>query len=106
MRGWGTLVFAALVAAVVVALVVGNGEPIVVNLLLVQWPTKVWGALVAAAAFGAAAASIVLVWPVVRLKVQTRRQGKRIAELEQELHGLRTLPIAGDSAGASSAPKV
>ena len=59
-----------------------------------QWPTKVWGALVAAAAFGAAAAALVLSWPVVRLKVQTRRQSKRIAELEQEIHGLRTLPIA------------
>jgi len=106
MRGWGSLVFAALVAALLVALVVGNGEPITVNFLLVQWPTKVWGALVAAAAFGAVAAAIVLIWPVIRLKVQARRQSKRIAELEQEIHGLRTLPIAGDTAGASSAPKV
>lgn len=106
MRPWGSLVFAALVAALVVALVVGNGEPILVNFLIVQWPTKVWGALVASAAFGAAAASMLLIWPVIRLKVQTRRQSKRIAELEQELHGLRTLPIAGDAAGASSAPRV
>ena len=106
MRGWGSLVFAALVAALLIALVVGNGETITVNFLLVQWPTKVWGALVAAAAFGAAAATLVLVWPVVRLKVQARRQSKRIAELEQEVHGLRTLPIAGDNAGASSATKV
>jgi len=106
MRGWGSLVFAVLVAAVVVALVVGNGEPISVNLLLVQWPTKVWGALVAAAAFGAAAATVVLIWPVIRLKVQARRQTRRIAELEQEIHGLRTLPIASDTAGVSSAPKV
>jgi len=106
MRGWGSLVFAALVAAVLVALVVGNGEPVVVNLLLVQWPTKVWGALVAAAAFGGAAASIVLIWPVIRLNLQARRQSKRISELEQELHGLRTLPIAGDIAQTSSAPKV
>ena len=106
MRGWGSLVFAALVAALVVALVVGNGEPITVNFLFVQWPTKVWGALVAAAAFGAAASALVLIWPVIRLKVQARRQSKRIAELEQELHGLRTLPIAGDKAGASSATKV
>ena len=106
MRGWGSLVFAALVAALVVALVVGNGDPITVNILLVQWPTKVWGALVAAAAFGASASALVLIWPVIRLKVQARRQSKRIAELEQELHGLRTLPIAGDKAGASSATKV
>jgi uncharacterized membrane protein YciS (DUF1049 family) len=106
MRAWGSLVFALLVAALVVALVVGNGEPITVNFLLVQWPTKVWGALVASAAFGAVAAASVLTWPLIRLKVQTRRQSKRIAELEQEIHGLRTLPIASDSAGASSATKV
>jgi len=106
MRGWGTLVFGALIAALVVALVVGNGDPVSVNLLLVQWPTKVWGALVAAAVFGAAAATIVLVWPVIRLKVQVRRQTKRIAELEQEIHGLRTLPIASEPAGAPSAPKL
>ena len=43
----------------------------------------------------------------LRLKLQARRQIKRIADLEQEIHGLRTLPIASASviAGASSAPK-
>ena len=105
MKGWISLAFVVLVAAVVVALVVGNGEPITVNLLIVQWPTKVWGALVAAAAFGAVAAASVLVFQVIRLKVQARRYSKRIADLEQEVHGLRTLPIAGDIAGSASAPK-
>ena len=106
MRPWGSLIFAALVAAIVVALVVGNGEPITVNLLLVQWPTKVWGALVAAAALGALVSGLVLSLPVFRLKVQTRRQSKRIAELEQELHGLRTLPIANGANGAQGAPRI
>jgi uncharacterized membrane protein YciS (DUF1049 family) len=106
MRGWGSLIFAAVVAAIVVALVVGNGESITVNLLVVQWPTKVWGALVAAAALGGLVSALMLSLPVFRLKVQTRRQAKRIAELEQELHGLRTLPIANDAAGASSAPRI
>jgi len=106
MRAWGTLAFAALVAAIVVALVVGNGEAVRVNFLFGQWDTKVWGALVAAAAFGAAAASAMLAWPVTRAKMQSRRQTKRIAELEQEIHGLRTLPIAREAAGVSSEPKV
>jgi len=106
MRGWGTLLFGALLAAIVVALVVGNGDPVTVHLLVGQWTTKVWGAMVAAAVFGAAAAALVLIWPVVRLKLQVRRQTKRISELEQEVHGLRTLPIASDPAGASSAQKV
>jgi hypothetical protein len=48
---------------------------------------------------------LLLVWPITRAKMQTRRQAKRIAELEQEVHGLRTLPIARDAAGAASEPK-
>jgi uncharacterized membrane protein YciS (DUF1049 family) len=106
MRGWATLAFAVLLAAVVVALVVGNGDIVRVNFLVGQWDTKVCGALVAAAIFGAVAASIVLVLPVVRMKVQVRRQIRRIAELEQEIHGLRTLPIASEPAGVQSVQKV
>jgi hypothetical protein len=49
---------------------------------------------------------LLLVWPLLRLKMQSRRQSKRMAELEQELHGLRTLPIASDVASPSSAQKV
>jgi len=106
MRGWGSLVFAAGVAALVIYVVISNGDPVTIVLPFIKQTTELWKALVVAAAFGAAAASLVLTWPVIRLKVQARRQSKRIAELEQELHGLRTLPIAGDAAGASSAPKV
>jgi hypothetical protein len=100
MRGWGTLVFGALLAALVVA-----GRPqrqtVVVDLLITTWPT-----MVASAVVGAAASSLLLVWPVARAKMQSRRQVKRIAELEQEIHGLRTLPIARDATSAASEPKV
>lgn len=106
MRGWGSLVLAALVAALVIYVVISNGDQVTIVLPFIKQTTELWKALVVAAAFGAAGASLVLTWPVVRLKVQARRQSKRIAELEQEIHGLRTLPIAGDAAGASSAPKV
>jgi uncharacterized integral membrane protein len=106
MRGWGTLVFGALLAALVVTLVVRNGQTVVVDLLVTTWPTKVWGAMVASAVLGAAASSLLLVWPVARAKMQSRRQVKRIAELEQEIHGLRTLPIARDATSAASEPKV
>lgn len=106
MRGWGTLLFALVIAALVVVLVLRNDEQIIVDLVLVAWPTKVWGALVAAAVVGASAAAVVLTMPVVRAKMQLRRQTRRIAELEQELHGLRTLPIATEPAGAPSVQKV
>jgi len=105
MRGWGSLALAVLLAAIVVTLVVKNGDPVTVNLLITEWPTKVWGAMVASAVVGAGAAVLLLVWPITRAKMQTRRQAKRIAELEQEVHGLRTLPIARDAAGAASEPK-
>ncbi len=106
MRGWGTLLVALLIAALVVVLVLRNDQQIVVDLVLVTWPTKVWGALVAAAVVGACAAAVLLTWPVVRAKMQIRRQTRRIAELEQEVHGLRTLPIASEPAGTPSVQKV
>ncbi len=105
MKGWGSLAFAALVAALVIFVVVSNSDRVTVVLPFIKQSMPLWGALVTAASFGAAAAGLVLVWPVIRLNLQSRRQSKRIAELEQEIHGLRTLPIAGDAAGASSAPK-
>jgi uncharacterized integral membrane protein len=106
MKGWGSLVFAALVAVLVIFVVVSNSDRVTVVLPFIKQPMPLWSALVTSAVFGAAAASLLLTWPVIRLKVQARRQAKRIAELEQEVHGLRTLPIAGDAAGGSSAPRV
>ena len=105
MRGWGSLVFAAIVAALVIFVVVSNSDRVTVVLPFFKQMMPLWGALVTAASFGAAAAGLVLVWPMVRLKVQTRRQTKRIAELEQELHGLRTLPIANESATPPTTPQ-
>ncbi len=106
MRAWGTVLVGALLAALVVTLVVKNGDPVVVNLLVAEWPTKVWGAMVASAIVGAALSAFLLVWPLLRLKMRGRKHQKRIAELEQEVHGLRTLPIANDTVNSSSAQKV
>ncbi|MFI5315807.1 MAG: lipopolysaccharide assembly protein LapA domain-containing protein [Myxococcota bacterium] len=106
MRGWFAVVVGLLATALVVTLVVKNGDPVTVDLLVMVWPTKVWGAMVAAAVVGAGLSALLLVWPLLRMKMQARRQGKRMAELEQELHGLRTLPIASDVASPSSAQKV
>jgi hypothetical protein len=45
-------------------------------------------------------------WPLTRAKLTTRRQAKRIAQLEQEIHGLRTLPIATEGAPPTTPQRV
>ena len=53
-----------------------------------------------------ALATLLFAWPLARAKLATRRQTKRIAQLEQEIHGLRTLPIASESVTSSTPPRV
>ena len=106
MRGWTTLVVGALVAALVVYAVLSNGQEVIVALPFVAWPTKLWGAMVASALVGAGVATLLFAWPLARAKLAARRQAKRIAQLEQEIHGLRTLPIASDSVPATTTQKV
>jgi uncharacterized integral membrane protein len=43
---------------------------------------------------GAAAAGLALAWPILRLRLRARGQSRRVTRLEQEVHGLRTLPLA------------
>ena len=93
-------------AALVVTLVLRNGQEVSVDLLVTTWPTKLWGALVASAIIGAGSTATFLLWPMARLNLRARRHQKRISELEQEVHGLRTLPIASDAASSPSAQKV
>jgi uncharacterized integral membrane protein len=107
MRTWGTVVVGIVFAVLLVSAVLSNTQDVIVALPLVEpWRTKLWAALVASAVFGAAASLILVTWPLMRLKLQSRKHSKRIAQLEQEVHGLRTLPIANDAASSSSAQKV
>jgi len=105
MRTWASVVFGILLAGLLVYVVISNNDLVVVTLPLVKWVTKLWAAMVASAVVGAGATMLLTTWPLVRLKLQSRRHSRRIAQLEQEVHGLRTLPIASDSASASSAQK-
>jgi uncharacterized integral membrane protein len=100
MRNWLSVAFGVLLAGLLVYVVISNNDLVVVTLPFVKWPTKLWAAMVASAIVGAAASLVLVTWPLLRLKLQTRRHTKRIAQLEQEVHGLRTLPIASDE-GAS-----
>jgi uncharacterized integral membrane protein len=105
MRNWASIAFGVLLAALLVYVVISNNDLVVVTLPLLKWPTKLWAAMVASAIVGAAAAMLLTTWPLVRLKLQSRRHAKRIAQLEQEIHGLRTLPIASDAVSSQSVPK-
>lgn len=106
MRAWSTLIGGALLAALVVYAVLSNGQEVIVNLPFFAWPTKLWGAMVASAIVGAALSTLLFAWPLTRAKLATRRQTRRIAQLEQEIHGLRTLPIANESVSATTPQKV
>jgi len=98
MRTWGSVVLGVLLAGLLVYVVISNNDIVVVTLPLMKWPTKLWAAMVASAVVGGGATMLLTSWPLLRLKLQARRHTRRIAELEQELHGLRTLPIASEPA--------
>lgn len=106
MRSWVSIGSAVLLAALIGYTVVSNTDPVTVVLPMWKWQTKSWAAMIAAAIVGSVATSLIVSWPMVRLKLQARRQTKRIAELEQEVHGLRTLPIASDAPAPTTAQKV
>jgi len=106
MRTWASIAFGILLAGLLVYVVISNNDLVVVTLPLLKWPTKLWAAMVASAIVGAAATMLLTTWPLLRLKLQSRRHTRRIAQLEQEIHGLRTLPIASDAATPQSAQKV
>ena len=106
MRTWLTIAVGVALAALLIFAVLSNDTEVTVVLPLLQWRTKLWGAMVASAVFGAGAAMLVTSWPLLRLKLQSRRHTKRIAQLEQEIHGLRTLPIASEPAPPQTVSKV
>ncbi|HTO06256.1 MAG TPA: LapA family protein [Myxococcota bacterium] len=102
MRSWLSVTFGVLLAALLVYVVISNNDIVIVTLPLVKWPTKLWSAMVASAVVGAGATLLLTSWPLLRLKLQSRKHTRRIAQLEQEVHGLRTLPIASETAAAPS----
>lgn len=92
-----SIVTALLFAALLVYTVISNTDQVTVVLPMWQARTKLWAAMIGSAIVGAGATFLIVLWPILRLKWQQRRHTRRIAELEQEIHGLRTLPIASDA---------
>jgi uncharacterized membrane protein YciS (DUF1049 family) len=84
----------------VVALVLGNRGETPVD-LVVSAPVllPLWGVIAGCVGLGAILAMALFSWPMIRSRLQLRRQSQRIARLEQEIHGLRTQPLTEDEDG-------
>lgn len=80
------------------ALVVQNSESeVTVDLVFTSFQgVELWLVMVVSLLLGALAAGLACSWPLVRYRLRLRRSRQRIAELERELHGLRTLPLDAD----------
>ena len=100
MRGLFVLGIVVAVAAVVVFLVSGNAQPVMVNLLVTQAEVSVWRVLLGSFVAGGLVIGLLVTWPYLRLRLRVRTQARQITRLEQEVHGLRTLPLPDEESGA------
>jgi hypothetical protein len=66
-------------------------------------PVPQWLALLAAFAVGAAAAGLIGLYQVAKLRLVARRYRKTVRGLEAEVHQLRTLPLSSDEPALASA---
>ena len=64
-----------------------------------------WLALLGAAVLGAVLTGIVCSWPLLQLRLHVRRQSRQITRLEQEIHGLRTLPLEEEAHEADASAR-
>jgi uncharacterized integral membrane protein len=86
-------------------LVARNSEPINVDLVYtILHDVPAWMVILGSLLLGALATGLACSWPIVRYRLRLRKSRQRIAELEQELHGLRTLPLGvEETAGEAQA---
>jgi uncharacterized membrane protein YciS (DUF1049 family) len=100
---------AAVIALLAYAALVVARNRADVTLDLVIFPAlavEVWHVLLMSALVGAALTALLLAWPILRLRLQVRSQSRQVTRLEQEVHGLRTLPIAeSDETGAAASAR-
>lgn len=95
MKGLAGLGAAVTVAAYAVYVTTQNGAPVSIDLLFTTASgVPAWSVLLGSFAAGAIASGLALAWPLLRLRFKVRRQTRRVARLEQEVHGLRTLPLS------------
>ena len=87
-----------LVPAVYLTLVGTWNEQLVdVDLLVYTFEQQSLGVVVLGALLvGVGLTSLAFTWPMIRVRLRLRSESKRVAQLEQEVHGLRTLPLSDD----------
>ncbi len=74
-----------------------NGDPVTVNFLLGSTPEiPLWVVVLGAFVIGAAVSAVLFGLFLIRSKLQRRRYQKAVANLEDEVHQLRTLPISAE----------
>ena len=94
------------VIVLVVLFAISNNEPVQLNLLFGTFgPVPLSVFVIFSVAFGAIASGLALGWTVASARMQSRRDARRIAELEQEVHGLRTLPMVEETKPDALAPR-
>jgi uncharacterized integral membrane protein len=74
-----------------------NQIPTIDLLITSASEVPLWMALFSSAIIGAGVTLLLLAWPLFRLRLNVRRQERSIGELEQEIHGLRTLPLSEEA---------
>ncbi len=81
-----------------------EGGEIPLNLILFETRQPLGTIVLGALLLGVGVTALAFFWPTVRVRLRLRRESRRVAQLEQEVHGLRTLPLSeGDEAKAVEA---
>ncbi len=102
MKGLAGLAVAVAVIAYAVYLVTQNDQPVTIQLLFASVVgAPAWSLLLGSFAAGASLTALALSWPLLRLRLAVRRQTRRVTRLEQEVHGLRTLPLSPEELAPS-----
>jgi uncharacterized integral membrane protein len=84
-----------IVAAYAIYIAISNGEPVSFDLLFFRADqVPLWLLVVGAFALGAGLTGLGAALAIVRLRIRLRGQRRAVGRLEQEVHGLRTLPLA------------
>jgi len=78
---------------VAAAIVNGNRETVAVDLVFGQYQLPTWELILVPLGIGIALAGALFAWPMLRLRLRLRKLQTQVGTLEQEVHGLRTLPL-------------
>ncbi len=96
MRGAVRVGVAVVLALYLAVVATRNTEPVNIDFVFSELPgIPSWLVIITALLLGALIAAGLLAWPLARLGLRSRQDRRRIEQLEQELHGLRTLPLSG-----------